>query len=432
MQNLGQFRETAMGHGLSISGGATNLRGLRPFLREVSKRAGEICVTTPVADRYAALVRDEALERDAAQEKIVRELDHLVAELTEHQLARKSSALGWFFGRKRPQAPQGLYVWGSVGRGKTMLMDLFYQVVPVQKKRRVHFHAFMADVHKRVHEWRQLKKQNKVKGDDPVAPVADALFEQAWLLCFDEFAVSDIADAMILGRLFQALFARGVVVVATSNVEPARLYEGGLNRALFVPFIAMIQDRMKVMKLDSRTDFRLEKLAGNPVYHVPADERAEEAMTRAFKALTGHSKGKPLELEVMGRKVLVPQASNNVARFSFNDICAQALGAGDYLEIAREFHTVLIDHVPIMDMPKRNEARRFTWLIDALYDMRVKVIASAEAEPTELYIATQGREAFEFERTASRLIEMRSTDYLSLPHGPAEGPSGNVTGLVET
>ena len=389
-------------------------------------------MTTPVSDRYAALVRDEALERDAAQEKIVRELDRLVADLTEHQLARKSSALGWFFGRKRPQAPQGLYVWGSVGRGKTMLMDLFYQVVPVQKKRRVHFHAFMADVHKRVHEWRQLKKQNKVKGDDPVAPVADALFEQAWLLCFDEFAVSDIADAMILGRLFQALFARGVVVVATSNVEPSRLYEGGLNRALFLPFIGMIEQRMKVMKLDSRTDFRLEKLAGNPVYHVPADERADEALTRAFKALTGHSNGKPLELEVMGRKVPVPQASNNVVRFAFADLCEQPLGAGDYLEIAREFRTVLIDRIPIMDMPKRNEARRFTWLIDALYDMRVKVIASAEAEPVDLYIATEGREAFEFERTASRLIEMRSTDYLALPHGPAEGISGNATGLVET
>lgn len=389
-------------------------------------------MTTPVSDRYAALVRDEALERDAAQEKIVRELDRLVAELSEFQLARKSSALGWFFGRKRPQAPQGLYVWGSVGRGKTMLMDLFFQVVPVQKKRRVHFHAFMADVHKRVHEWRQLKKQNKVKGDDPVAPVADALFEQAWLLCFDEFAVSDIADAMILGRLFQALFARGVVVVATSNVEPLRLYEGGLNRALFLPFIGMIEARMKVMKLDSRTDFRLEKLAGNPVYHVPADEGADDALTRAFKSLTGHSKGKRLELEVMGRKVFVPQASNNVARFAFADLCEQPLGAGDYLEIAREFHTVLIDRIPVMDSPKRNEARRFTWLIDALYDMRVKVIASAEAEPDGLYIATEGREAFEFERTASRLIEMRSTDYLALPHGPAEALSGNATGLVET
>jgi cell division protein ZapE len=377
-------------------------------------------------------VQSQSLERDEAQESIVRELDRMVAELSEYQLANKSSALGWIFARRKREVPRGLYVWGSVGRGKTMLMDLFYVVVPVTKKRRVHFHAFMADVHKRVHEWRQLKKANKVKGDDPIAPIADDLYQQAWLLCFDEFAVSDIADAMILGRLFQALFARGVVVVATSNVEPSRLYEGGLNRALFIPFIRMIEERMKVMKLDSRTDFRLEKLAGQPVYHVPADAQADEAMTRAIKSLTGKTQGKPMQIDVLGRQVLVPQAAHNVARFSFADLCEQPLAAGDYLEIARNFHTVLIDRIPVMDQPKRNEARRFTWLIDALYDLHVKVIASAEAEPVGLYIATEGREAFEFERTASRLIEMRSTDYLCLPHGLTDQTSGNATGLVET
>ena len=222
-------------------------------------------------------------------------------------------------------------------------------------------------------------------------------------------------------------------MVATSNVEPSRLYEGGLNRALFIPFIGQIESRMVVQQLDARTDFRLEKLAGNPVYHVPADEAAHRALSQAFKVLSGHAHGEPVDLEVLGRTITVPQARNNVARFSFNDLCGRPLGASDYLEIAREFHTVIIDEIPVMDMPKRNEARRFVWLIDALYDMHVKVIASAEAGPTGLYLATEGREAFEFERTASRLIEMQSTDYLALPHGSGTSEaSGDSSGLVET
>jgi cell division protein ZapE len=389
---------------------------------------------TPVLDRYLALTRDGALERDAAQEAVVADFDRLLGELTEYQISRKSSALGWLFGRRRPpQAPQGLYIWGSVGRGKTMLMDLFYEVAPIAARRRVHFHAFMTDVHARVHAWRQEKKAGTAKGDDPIAPVADALAAQAWLLCFDEFAVTDIADAMILGRLFTALFARGVVVVATSNVEPARLYEGGLNRALFVPFIATLEERMKVLRLDSRTDFRLEKLAGAPVYHVPPGPEATQALRRAFKALTGHERGRPKALDIGGRALALPEVANNVAMVRFHDLCEQPLGPADFVAIAQEFHTVVIDDIPVMGFEKRNEARRFIWLIDALYDMHVKVIASAEAEPPGLYTATDGREVFEFERTASRLIEMRSTDYLALPHGPRTSEaSGDTSGLVET
>jgi cell division protein ZapE len=390
-------------------------------------------VHATIYERYIAHVRKAHLEKDPAQIMIIRELDHLLGELMNYRLERKTSALGWLFAKRGHYIPRGLYIWGSVGRGKTMLMDLFYDLIPVERKRRVHFHAFMADVHKRIHEWRQLKKKGAVKGDDPIAPVADALAKDAWLLCFDEFVVSDIADAMILGRLFQALFARGIVVVATSNVEPSHLYEGGLNRALFLPFIQMLQDKMKVLKLDARTDFRLEKLSGSHVYHVPADDNARAVLDDLFMRLTGHERGEPFDLDVSGRMWTVPQASHHIARMSFADVCEAALGASDYLALAQHFHTVFIDDIPILPPEKRNEAKRFIILIDALYDRHVKLIASAAAKPHELYLGRDGREAFEFERTVSRLIEMQSADYLSLPHGPASShASGDTSGLVET
>jgi cell division protein ZapE len=291
----------------------------------------------------------------------------------------------------------------------------------------------MADAHERIHLWRQALKRGEVSGDDPIAPVAASLADEAWVLCFDEFAVTDIADAMILGRLFTALFAHGVVVVATSNVEPDRLYEGGLNRALFLPFIELLKTRMEVVRLDARTDFRLEKLAGSPVYHVPADEAACAALDRSFKRLTGRERGDPVRLTVKGHALDVPQAAGGVARFAFPDLCAKPLGAADYLALAQDFHTVILEGIPKMAFEQRNEAKRFITLIDALYDNRVKLLASAEAEAPELYRAETGREAFEFDRTVSRLIEMRSEEYLSLPHGrPDSADSGPSTGLAET
>jgi cell division protein ZapE len=386
----------------------------------------------PVAQRYETLVASGAIERDPAQTALVRRLDAVAAALGEHRLARKSSALGWLFGRRSPQAlPKGLYVWGSVGRGKTMLMDLFFEALPVRRKRRVHFHAFMADVHERIHRWRQALKNGEVKGDDPIRPVAAALAAEAWVLCFDEFSVTDIADAMILGRLFTALFEHGVVVVATSNVDPERLYEGGLNRTLFLPFIALLKERMDVVHLDARTDFRLEKLAGSPVYHTPAGPAAREALDRAFRNLSGRTHGKPVTLTVKGHAVEVPEAAAGVARFAFADLCAKPLGASDYLAIAQSFHTVILEDIPRMGFEQRNEAKRFIILIDTLYDSRVKLLASADAEAPELYRASTGREAFEFDRTVSRLIEMRSQEYLALAHGRTDG-SGDSTGLVET
>ena len=380
--------------------------------------------------RYDALVSSGAIERDPAQVKLLRQLETLAESLGSFRLARKPSALGWLFGKKNPAPPKGLYVWGSVGRGKTMLMDLFFEALPVRRKRRVHFHAFMADVHERIHDFRQKLKTGAVKGDDPIAPVAEALAAEAWVLCFDEFTVTDIADAMILGRLFTALFAHGVVVVATSNVEPQHLYEGGLNRALFLPFIALLQERMNVVKLESRTDFRLEKLAGSPVFYTPADEQSHAALTRAFRNLTGREQGKPVTLTVKGHPVEVPQAASGVARFSFEDLCSRPLGAADYLAIADEFETVILENIPRMTFERRNEAKRFIMLVDAFYDARVKLLASAEAEAHELYRADAGREAFEFDRTVSRLIEMRSEEYLALPHG--REASGSSEGLVET
>ncbi|MCG7393690.1 AFG1 family ATPase [Microvirga sp. ACRRW] len=383
-----------------------------------------------ITARYDALVASGAIERDPAQVKLLRQFEALAEQLGNYRLARKPSALGWLFGKKNTAPLRGLYVWGSVGRGKTMLMDLFFEALPVKRKRRVHFHAFMANVHERIHEFRQKLKTGEVKGDDPIAPVAEALAQEAWVLCFDEFTVTDIADAMILGRLFTALFAHGVVVVATSNVEPQHLYEGGLNRSLFLPFIDLLQERMSVLKLESRTDFRLEKLAGSPVFYAPADEQSHAALTRAFKSLTGREQGKPVTLTVKGHPVEVPQAASGVARFSFEDLCSKPLGAADYLAVADEFETVILENIPRMNFERRNEAKRFIMLVDAFYDAKVKLLASAEAEVHELYQADSGREAFEFDRTVSRLIEMRSEEYLSLPHGREE--SGSSEGLVET
>lgn len=388
-----------------------------------------------IPERYIALVESGAIERDPAQFAVVKRLETLAESLASRQLAKKSSALGWLFGKRQPPTNgiKGLYIWGSVGRGKTMLMDMFYDAAPVAARRRVHFHAFLADVHARIHEYRQRLKAGEVKDPDPIGPIAAALAEEAVLLCFDEFTVTDIADAMILGRLFTALFAAGVVVVATSNVEPSRLYEGGLNRALFLPFIALLTEKVEVLRLDARTDFRLEKLGGAPTYHVPADAQAKAALDKAFLTVSGVAHGQPLTLAIKGHDLAVPEAAGGVARASFADLCAKPYGASDYLELAERFHTLVLDDVPVMAIEQRNEAKRFIILIDTLYELHVKLIVSAAAEAHELYTAASGREAFEFDRTVSRLIEMRSHDYLALPHGRADSAaSGDTTGLVET
>jgi cell division protein ZapE len=388
---------------------------------------------TSIAERYRALVHDRRFQYDPAQAELALKLDALSLKLKDYRAEPKPSAFARLMGLKGALPPRGLYVHGAVGRGKTMLMDMFFDEVETPLKRRAHFHAFMADVHARLHQWRQALKRGEVAGEDPIAPVAADLAGEASLLCFDEFSVRDIADAMILSRLFTALFAAGVVVVATSNVAPDDLYKDGLNRALFLPFIALIEDKLDIVELDARADYRLEKLKRAPVYYSPIGPKADAALDAAFLALTGHEKGDPLEIELLGRRLDVPQAIDGVARFDFDALCRRPLGSADYLKIAQRFHTVIIDRIPALAGNERNEAKRFIILIDALYDMRVKLIASAAGEPETLYAGRDGAEAFEFARAASRLYEMRSVEYLALPHGRDSGSqAGDLGGIAET
>jgi len=382
---------------------------------------------------YQALVSSGAIEPDAAQAEAAEAFAGLEQQLASYKPLRKQSLLGRLFADKDEAPPRGLYVHGDVGRGKTMLMDMFFQQSLVVHKRRAHFHEFMAEVHERIYGFRQNIARGEIADGDVIALTAASIFEQAWLLCFDEFHVTDIADAMILGRLFSKLFELGTVVVATSNVAPEDLYKGGLNRSLFVPFIAQIADHMDVLRLDARTDFRLEKLAGVKMWLVPADRAADAALDKAWDRMTGKARCQPREISIKGRVLHVPCSAQGVARFSFADICEKPLAASDYLRLAHDYHTILIDRIPVMDYPERNAAKRFIALIDTLYDNAVKLMASAQADPLSLYLATEGHEANEFKRTSSRLIEMSSESYLALPHGHKDSAaSGSSTGLVET
>jgi cell division protein ZapE len=353
-------------------------------------------------DRYRAAVSRGELKDDDAQRRAATRLQALARALGKYRPRRR------LFFAARP-APRGLYIWGDVGRGKSMLMDLFFLEAPIALKQRIHFNAFMTDVHAQIHRERQHEDSG-----DPITPVAEAIAKRARLLCFDEFQVSDVADAMILGRLFEQLFDQGVVVVATSNSPPNRLYGDGLNRQLFLPFIGMIEQRLEIVELNGPFDFRLQRMSGFDVYVHPLGPQSDSVMDGAWRTLTDGARGAPRTLTVLGRALRVPQAARGVARFSFADLCVNPLAAADYLAIAHMFHTVLIDHIPRLDPTQRNEARRFVVLIDTLYDESVKLVCSAAAAPEELYPAGDGAEAFR--RTASRLNEMQSTGYLKRGH----------------
>ncbi len=370
---------------------------------------------TTVAEAYASRVASGEFSLDTAQVKLAKRFDALLLEVSSRRLAKKSSALGWMFARKTKSinAPRGLYVHGAVGRGKTMLMDMFYELVPAKRKRRAHFHDFMADVHSRIHAHRQKLKAGETKETDPVPPVARDLIDEAWVLCFDEFSVTDIADAMLLSRLFEQLFTRGCVLVTTSNVEPDNLYRDGLNRQLFVPFIGLLKENVDVLDLDARTDYRMEATTRLPVYHeLSGGGDAGAAMDLAWVRVTAGKQTAASEIEVKGRKVPVPQAGGGAARFSFAGLCEKPLGASDYAAIAGRYHTVFVDQVPVMGQANRNAAKRFITLIDTFYDRKIRLFVSAEAAPDGLYQAESGTEKFEFARTASRLNEMQSEAYL--------------------
>lgn len=390
--------------------------------------------SSPFSDAYQAQIAAGAIEPDAAQAEVAEAYAALDLRLATYKPQRKQGLLARLFSSNdKDDVPRGLYIHGEVGRGKTMLMDLFFQHCSVEHRRRAHFHEFMADVHERIYDYRQSIARGDIADGDVIALTANAIFEESWLLCFDEFHVTDIADAMILGRLFAKLFELGTVVVATSNVAPDDLYKGGLNRSLFLPFIKQITDHMDVARLDARTDFRLEKLQGVPMWLTPADSDADAALDRAWKRMSGGAKCRSRDISIKGRILHVPCSAHGVARFSFADLCEKPLGASDYLRLAHDYHTILVDHIPVMDFSQRNAAKRFITLIDTLYDNAVKLMASADANPISLYLAHEGVEAMEFKRTASRLIEMSSESYLALAHGRKDSTaSGSTKGLVET
>lgn len=383
--------------------------------------------------RYRALVESGELIADPVQAKAAEKLQDLSDALADYR--PRTGASGWkarfrLPARKPreasdPAPPQGMYLCGDVGRGKSLLMSLFHETVPVADKRRVHFHVFMRDVHAALNRVRRQRRH-----DDPIPPVADEIVARSWLLCLDELEIRDIADAMIVGRLFEALFARGAVVVTTSNRAPQDLYKNGLQRDRFLPFIDLIAARLEVLALDAATDYRLGRDAGETVYFTPLNDKARQGMDEAYDRVTGHCVTSPHTLSHQGREIAVPRACAEVARFGFSDLCERPLAASDYLEIARHFEILFIDDIPVLKPEKRDAARRFVLLIDTLYESGTRLYCSAAAPPELLYPYGDG--AFEFNRTISRLMEMQAADWPSAPQWRTEsdldGPGSVFSG----
>jgi len=364
-----------------------------------------------VLDAYEAILSTRGFAADRAQRAAAERLQSLYYQLLSFKVGRRSSLRRMF---SPPKVPRGVYFWGGVGRGKSFLMDCFYNTVPYVRKRRVHFHAFMQEIHALLKE---------LKGEsDPLAKVATVIADRYRLICFDEFHVSDIADAMILRRLLEALFAHGVVFVMTSNYPPEKLYPGGLQRENFLPAIALIQANVDVLQVDAGVDYRLRTLDQLEIFHHPIDADSHQRMAAYFSSIAAgagekeHEGGGETnrEIEILGRRIPTLRQASGAIWFDFKSLCGGPRSQNDYLELARTFHTLLLSDVPRMSAAMSSEARRFTWLVDILYDHKVKLIITAECEPTALYV--EGTQSSEFFRTVSRLTEMCSRDYLALPH----------------
>ncbi len=387
---------------------------------------------------YQILMQEGELKPDPDQARAVAELERLHRELTNYPEIKINSNpfpintrwLSRFFKQSgnSKNSPKGIYLHGGVGRGKSMLMDLFYSVAPLKSKRRVHFHEFMLDIHARLENWHSISAKERIQrgsranDDDPIPAVARQIANEATLLCFDELQITDIADAMVVSRLFENLFNYGVIVVATSNRVPDELYKNGLNRQRFIPFIERINEVLKIVPLDGPTDYRYDRLKGARTYFYPVNEETTTKLSETFFRLTDRrvedrAKVPNEELNVQGRLLFVPKAARGVAVFSFKRLCANPLGSADYLAIARTYHTVIMVAIPQLTEENSDEAIRFVTFIDALYEHCVKFLCSAAVPPQSLY--TSGDGSFEFDRTVSRLMEMQSEDYLTKGHGKA-------------
>ncbi len=365
-------------------------------------------------DEYEKLVVSGRVHNDEAQRLVLAKLEQLRIAIEKHFTRDKNILKKIIPFPAKNHGIRGMYIYGDVGRGKSMLMDLFFSLLTVKQKQRVHFHAFMLDIHARLHKWRKENRDN-INATDPIPLIAKDIAKHTTILCFDELQVSDITDAMMLGRLFTELFKNGVIVIATSNRPPKELYKDGLQRERFLPFIALLKEKLHVISLDSDKDYRLQHLKSlKCVYYYPHDEKAHGFMASAFAELTSGAKPVPLSLTIMGHNVTLSKTHGDIAWCSFADLCEKPLGAADYIEIAREFGTLLLEGIPQLSRENRNEAKRFVTLIDELYEHKVKLIATAAAAPAELYIAGDG--SFEFARTISRLMEMQSEKYLVARH----------------
>lgn len=367
---------------------------------------------------YGRRISSGEISADDSQDSVVRALQALHETLSEHRppvsplrrLLRLGASNG---GAKEPL--KGLYIHGPPGRGKSMLMDLFYETAPIEKRRRVHVHPFMQEIHARLHEWRT--EGGGKQAEDPLPRLAREIAAESPLLCFDEFQVEAIADAMIVRRLFEAMFDFGVTVVATSNTAPDSLYEGGLQRSRFLPFIELVKERLDVVELGGDTDYRRDRLKSVGVYHCPLNDETVAALEQAFVRLADGASGDASDITVQGRQIVVPRQARGVAQFGFADLCEQPLGPADYWAIACQFQTIILSDIPQLSSNDRNAAKRFATLVETLYEQRTKLVCSAAVQPDEIYLDGDGSAIFE--RVASRLEEMQSESYLSEPHRPA-------------